>query len=116
MFGGMYKMDNMCVIVDYNRIQLDGFVKDILDLEPFIDKWKSFDLHVIEIDGHDIPAIQRGFAEAAVTKGKASVIVAHTIKGKGVSFMENSVLWHYRTARGAEFDAALAELTATASN
>ncbi len=110
MFGGKHGLDNLCVIVDYNRIQLDGFVKDILDLEPFVDKWKSFDWHVIEIDGHDIPAIQRGFAEAAATKGKASVVIAHTIKGKGVSFMENNPKFHGTAPTLEEEKKALQEL------
>ncbi len=110
MFGGKHALDNLCVIVDYNRIQLDGFVKDILDLEPFVDKWKSFCWHVIEIDGHDIPAIQRGFAEAAATKGSASVIIAHTIKGKGVSFMENNPKFHGTAPTLEEEKKALQEL------
>ena len=110
MFAGMYKLDNLCTIVDYNRIQLDGWVKDIMDLEPFADKWRAFDWHVIEIDGHDIPAIQRGFAEAAATKGKPSVIIAHTIKGKGVSFMENNPKFHGTAPTLAEEKLALQEL------
>ena len=84
------KLDNIVVIVDYNSIQLDGFVKDILDLSPLADKWRSFGWHTIEINGHDIPALQAAFAEAAATKGKPTAIVAHTVKGKGVSFMENN--------------------------
>ena len=81
-------------IVDYNHIQLDGFVKDIMDVEPLADKWRAFGWHIIEVDGHDIPALQAAFAEAAATKGKPTAIIAHTIKGKGVSFMENNPKFH----------------------
>ena len=81
-------------IVDHNRIQLDGFVKDIMELEPLADKWRSFGWHVIEIDGHDIAALQNAFAEADAIKGKPTCIVAQTIKGKGVSFMENNPKFH----------------------
>src|SRR6478672_11265371 len=83
MFAGFHKVDNLVAIVDYNRIQLDGFVKDIMDLEPLVDKWRAFGWHVIELDGHDIAALQRAFAEAATVKGKPTVLIAHTIKGKG---------------------------------
>src|SRR5262245_58975222 len=90
MFGPFHRVDNLVCIVDYNKIQLDGFVKDIMDLEPLADKWRSFGWHTIELNGHDIPAVQAAFAEASNTKGKPTVLVAHTIKGKGVSFMENN--------------------------
>jgi transketolase len=110
MFGGFRKVDNVVCIVDYNKIQLDGFVKDILDLSPLADKWKSFDWHVIELDGHDIAALQRAFAEAAATKGKPTVIIANTIKGKGVSFMENNPKFHGTAPTPAEEKLALAEL------
>src|ERR1700757_3528251 len=86
MFGSYHKVDNVVAIVDYNKIQLDGFVKDILDIAPLADKWRSFGWHTIELaDGHDIPALQAAFTEAAATKGKPTAIVANTIKGKGVS-------------------------------
>src|SRR5262249_2148505 len=90
MTAGFHKGDNIVAIVDYNKIQLDGFVKDIMDLSPLGDKWRSFGWHVVEIDGHNIPSLQRAFAEAAATKGKPTCIVANTVKGKGVSFMENN--------------------------
>ena len=77
----IHKMDNIVCIVDYNKIQLDGFVKDILDLEPFAEKWRAFGWNVIEIDGHSIPALQKAFAEAAATKGKPTCIIANTVKG-----------------------------------
>src|SRR5579863_8116538 len=94
MFAAHHHVDNVVAIVDYNRIQLDGFVKDIMNLEPLVDKWRGFGWHVIEIDGHDVRALQHAFAEAATVKGQPSCIIAHTIKGKGVSFMENNPKFH----------------------
>jgi transketolase len=110
MFGGFHKVDNLVAIVDYNRIQLDGFVKDIMDLEPLVDKWRSFDWHVIELNGHDIAALQRAFAKAETVKGKPTVLIAHTIKGKGVSFMENNPKFHGQAPTPEECVRALAEL------
>jgi transketolase len=110
MFGGFHKVDNVVAIVDYNGIQLDGFVKDIMDLEPLADKWRSFGWHVIEVDGHDISALKAAFAEAESTKGKPSVVIAHTVKGKGVSFMENNPKYHGVAPTPAELEAALKEL------
>src|SRR5258706_7665480 len=110
MFGFVKKVDNLVAIVDYNRIQLDGFVKDIMDLEPLVDKWRGFGWHVIELDGHDIGALQRAFAEAETVKGKPTVLIAHTIKGKGVSFMENNPKFHGQAPTPDECARALAEL------
>gem|GEM_PF-77205 len=110
MFASFRKVDNLCAIVDYNKLQLDGFVKEILDLEPLADKWRAFGWHVIELDGHDIPALQKAFAEAASTKGKPTVIIAHTVKGKGVSFMENNPKYHGVAPTPEEVELALKEL------
>ena len=110
MFGAFQKLDNVCAIVDYNKIQLDGFTKEILDLEPLADKWRAFGWHVIEIDGHDVASVQKAFAEAAATKGKPSCIIANTVKGKGVSFMENNPKWHGVAPSPAEVELALKEL------
>jgi transketolase len=110
MSGGFHKVDNVAAIVDYNGIQLDGFVKDIMDLEPLTDKWRAFGWHTIEVNGHDIPALQRAFAEAAEVKGKPTCIIAHTIKGKGVSFMENNPKWHGIAPSREECARALEEL------
>ncbi|MBZ2187162.1 MAG: transketolase [Bryobacter sp.] len=110
MFASFHKLDNLACIVDYNKIQLDGFVEDIMPLEPLADKWKSFGWHVIEINGHDIPAVQAAFAEAATVKGKPTVILAHTVKGKGVSFMENNPKWHGTAPSKEECELALKEL------
>jgi transketolase len=110
MFASFHKVDNVVCIVDYNKIQLDGFVKDILDLEPLADKWRSFGWHVIDCDGHSIPALQAAFAEAAATKGKPTCLLANTIKGKGVSFMENNPKFHGAAPTPAEFELAMKEL------
>ncbi len=110
MFAGDKDVDNLVAIVDYNRIQLDGFVNDIMPLEPLTDKWRAFNWHVIELDGHSIPALQAAFAEAAATKGKPTAIIAHTVKGKGVSFMENNPKFHGVAPTHEEMDKALLEL------
>ena len=110
MFGAFHKLDNVVAIVDYNKIQLDGWVKDIMGLEPLVDKWISFGWHVIRLDGHNIAALQAGFAEAAATKGKPTVIIADTVKGKGVSFMENNPKWHGVAPTADELKKALEEL------
>ncbi len=110
MFAGFHKVDNIVCIVDYNKIQLDGFVKDIMDLEPLGDKWRSFGWHVVQADGHSIPTVRAAFAEAAATKGKPTVFIANTIKGKGVSFMENNPKFHGSAPTRDELKKALEEL------
>ena len=110
MFAGDKGVDNLVAIVDYNRIQLDGFVNDIMPLEPLADKWRAFNWHAIEIDGHDIAALQAAFTEAARTQGKPTVLIAHTIKGNGVSFMENVPKYHGVAPTAQELERALAEL------
>ena len=109
-----YKLDNFIVTVDYNKIQSIKHVEDTIALEPFTDKWASFGWHVIRVDGHDHAALHAAYdeAKAQMGKGQPIVVIADTVKGKGVSFMEDDVLWHYRTARGEEYDAALKELEA----
>jgi transketolase len=110
MFASFHKVDNIVAVVDYNKIQLDGFVKDIMEISPLADKWRSFGWHVIELNGHDIPALQAAFAEGAATKGRPTAIVANTIKGKGVSFMENNPKFHGTAPTSAEVQTALQEL------
>jgi transketolase len=110
MFGSDHNLDNIVAIVDYNKIQLDGFVKDIMKLEPIDDKWKAFGWNVLDIDGHSIPALQQAFAQASATKGKPTVIIAQTIKGKGVSFMENNPKYHGVAPTTEELAKALQEL------
>ncbi|HEY7205062.1 MAG TPA: transketolase, partial [Methylomirabilota bacterium] len=89
-----HHLDNLCVILDYNGIQLDGFVKKILDLEPVTGKLASFGWPVLEVNGHDIAQVDKALDQAEATKGAPTFIVAHTVKGKGVSFMENEPEWH----------------------
>jgi transketolase len=110
MFGGDKRVDNVVAIVDYNHIQLDGFVDEIMPLEPLVDKWRAFNWHVVELDGHSVWALQAGFAEAASTKGMPTAIIAHTVKGKGVSFMENNPKFHGVAPTKEEMEKALAEL------
>jgi transketolase len=110
MFGSYHHVDNVCCIVDYNGIQLDGFVKDIMDLEPLADKWRAFGWHVIELNGHDIPSLQEALAEFAATKIRPTAIIAHTVKGKGVSFMENNPKFHGLAPTNEEAQRALQEL------
>lgn len=110
MFGAYHKIDNVVAIVDYNKLQLDGFVKDIMELEPLGEKWRAFGWHVIELDGHDIQALQAAFAEAASVKGRPTAVIAHTVKGKGVSFMENNPKYHGVPPTAEEVELALKEL------
>ena len=110
MAGAFHKVDNVVAIVDYNGIQLDGFVKDIMEIAPLADKWRAFGWHTIEIDGHNIPEIRKALEQAEATKGKPTCIVAHTIKGKGVSFMENNPKFHGTAPTPAEVELALQEL------
>jgi transketolase len=105
-----HPLDNLCVILDYNKIQLDSFVTKILDLEPVIDKWKGFGWPVLEIDGHDIAQIDKALDQAEAIRGKPPFIVAHTVKGKGVSFMENDPEWHGKAPKPAEAIRAIREI------
>lgn len=110
LFAAHHGLSNLVAIVDYNRIQGIAPVLEVIELEPFADKWTAFGWAVQEVDGHDHEALHRVLEAVPFVAGKPSCLIAHTTKGKGVSFMENTVLWHYRIPRGAEFDAALAEL------
>jgi transketolase len=110
LFAPHHGLDNLVAIVDYNKIQSFGTVKEVLDLEPFADKWAAFKWHVEVIDGHDHAALAQAFAAIPAQEGKPSVIVANTVKGKGVSFMENDLLWHYRSPSPEQLATAIAEL------
>ncbi len=110
LFAAHHQLDNLLVIVDYNKIQSLAPVSETLGLEPFTDKWRSFGWHVVEAQGHDHDSLKECLSPEVVKPNQPTCVIAHTVKGRGVSFMENSVLWHYRTARGEEFDAALKEL------
>lgn len=111
MQAGQYKLDNLTVIVDYNKLQGFGKVKDIIDLEPFTKKWEAFRWSVKEISGHNFKEISKAFSLLPFEKGKPSAIIAHTIKGKGVSIFENGVEWHYRTPNKDEVVIANKELS-----
>ncbi len=94
MSGAHHKLDNLCAVIDYNKLQSDNSNDAIMRLEPLADKWRAFGWAVTEIDGHDIAAILDAFRRAGATTGKPAVIIAHTVKGKGVPYMENIPLWH----------------------
>ena len=114
LIANQYKLDNFIITIDFNKFQSLAPVEETIALEPLDLKWQSFGWHVIRVDGHDHNALHSAYEEARNAMGsrKPIVIIADTVKGKGVSFMENTVLWHYRTARGEEYDAALLELEA----
>ena len=110
MASAHFKVDNLCAIIDYNRFQIDGRVEEIMDIEPLVNKWESFGWHVIQVDGHNVEEILQAFSEAKTVKGKPTVVVAHTVKGKGVSFMEHVVDFHGRAPTEEETKTALKEL------
>jgi len=110
LFAPQHSLDNLVVVVDYNKIQSFGDVADVIDLEPLADKWRSFGWAAQEVDGHDPAELRRVLTAVPLETGKPSCIVAHTVKGKGVSFMEGKLQYHYTPARGDELDRALAEL------
>jgi len=109
LFAAHHKLRNLYAVVDYNKIQSLATVADTIALEPFVDKWVSFGWEVREVDGHDHAQLKQAL-DAPSASGKPVCVIAHTVKGKGVSFMENTVLWHYRTAKGEEYARALEEL------
>ena len=110
MSAGHFKLDNLVGIIDKNRLQIDGFTKDVMDVDPLDKKYESFKWHVIEIDGHDMMAVIKAFEDAENVKGKPTVIIANTIKGKGVSFMEGLAGWHGKAPNDEEMKIALKEL------
>lgn len=110
MFAAQQKLDNLTVIVDNNQQQAMDFLDKIVSLEPFAAKWKAFGWEVKEVDGHDFEELSAAFASLPFSKGKPSVIIAHTTKGKGISFMENEPLWHYRMPTDKEMEIACNEL------
>jgi transketolase len=113
MFAAHHKLDNLCGIVDYNRKQIDGDVEDVMGIKPLDAKWRSFNWNVIECDGHDMAAILDAFARARAFQGRPSVILAHTVMGKGVSFMADDYRWHGKPPKPDEGEKALAELGTT---
>ena len=110
MFAAQHKLDNLVAIVDHNKLQSLGPVNDIVSLQPFRDKWASFGWEVREVDGHSIAGIADTMQKTPFAKNRPGVLIAHTVKGKGVSFMENVPLWHYRLPNAEEMKVTLAEL------
>ncbi|MBO5939487.1 MAG: transketolase [Clostridia bacterium] len=113
MFAAHYKLDNICAIFDWNGLQIDGPVAEVMNPTPFDSKLKAFGFHVIMIDGHDFEQIAAAFAEAKTVKGQPTAIIAKTTKGKGVSFMENQVGWHGAAPNDEQYATAVAEIKAT---
>jgi transketolase len=110
MLASKYRCGNLTAFLDYNDVQLDGFVHDIMPLEPMVDKWLAFNWHVLEIDGHSISEILNAIETSKSVKDKPTMIIAHTIKGKGVSFMENKSQWHGKAPTQQELALAKQEL------
>ena len=111
MAAAHYKLDNLTVILDYNNLQICGEICDVMNIEPIAEKFKAFGWHVVELDGHDFAQIREAICEAKSTKGQPTLLLAHTIKGKGVSFMENKAEWHGSAPNADQLAQALAELT-----
>ena len=110
MFASHRKLDNLCVIVDNNGLQLDGTIDEIIGPNPLDEKFESFGCHVIKADGHDFDSLKKAFNEAKTVKGQPTVIIAKTVKGKGVSFMENNVSWHGAAPNDEQYKQAMEEL------
>ncbi|HSQ61363.1 MAG TPA: transketolase [Acidobacteriota bacterium] len=110
MFAAHYKLDNLCAVIDYNRKQIDGDVEDVMGIAPLADKWRAFRWNVIEADGHDIPSLLQAFAAARAERGRPSVVLAHTVMGKGVSYMEDDYRWHGVPPTKEQADQALREM------
>jgi transketolase len=110
MAAAHFKVDNLVAIVDNNGLQIDGWNRDVMNLDPFNRKWQAFGWHVIEVNGHDLSQLSLALEQAKLVKGQPTVIIAHTIKGKGVSFMENNVDFHGKAPNAEEVEIALKEL------
>ena len=115
MFAGHYSLDNLVVIVDNNGLQIDGDVAKVMSPYPIVEKLEAFGFHVVAIDGHDFDAIEAALNEVKTVKGKPSAIVMKTVKGKGVSFMENNAGWHGVAPNDAQYEQAMLELSAKLS-
>jgi transketolase len=116
MFSAHYGLDNLCVLIDNNGLQIDGPVKDVMSPYPIVEKLAAFGLHVLTVDGHDFDQLEAAFREARETAGRPTAIVLKTVKGKGVSFMENQVGWHGKAPSDEEYEQAMAELRAQLEN
>lgn len=112
MFAAHNRLDNLCVVIDYNGLQIDGRIDQIVSPAPYEKKLEGFGAHVVSMDAHDFESIRRAFDEAKTVKGKPTVIIAHSVKGKGVSFMENQVKWHGSAPNDEQYAQAVAEIQA----
>lgn len=110
MTASHYKLDKLCGIIDFNGLQIDGFCCEVKDMGPYVHKWKDFGWNAIEVDGHSLAKLMDAFDEAAGTKGRPTLVIAHTIKGKGVSFIENKVEWHGIAPKKEHYEKAVGEL------
>ena len=111
MAASQYRLDNLCVIVDNNNLQIDGTIEAVMNSKPIDEKFRSFGFQIIKIDGNDVDEIIKAFDVARNVKGKPTCIIAETVKGKGVSFMENQVKWHGKAPNEEEFNQAIQELS-----
>ena len=109
MFANHYQLNNLTVIIDHNKMQSMDFCENTIKLEPFADKWKAFGWNVKEVDGHNYDELRNCFNNINQDT-RPSVIIANTVKGKGISFMENNIIWHYRSPQGEEYEKAIEEL------
>ncbi len=112
MFAAHYKLDNLCAVIDYNGLQIDGDIHKVMSPAPIDEKFKAFGWNVIVIDGHDYDAIEKAYEKAKNVSGKPTAIIAKTVKGKGVSFMENQAGWHGNAPKTDDYNTAVSELTA----
>lgn len=112
MFAAHNRLDNLCVVIDYNGLQIDGRIDQIVSPAPYEKKLEGFGTHVVSMDAHDFESIRSAFDEAKTVKGKPTVIIAHSVKGKGVSFMENQVKWHGSAPNDEQYAQAVAEIQA----
>lgn len=110
MSAAHYKLDNLCAVLDYNGLQIDGFVKDVMNIDPIADKWRAFGWNVIETEGHNIKELIKALDDAGQIKGKPSMVIAKTIKGKGISFMEGKAKYHGLAPTYEECEKGLCEL------
>ncbi len=113
MFAAHYKLDNLCAVIDWNGLQIDGPVSEVMNPTPHDEKLRAFGWHVISIDGHDFTAIEKAFEEAKTVVGKPTAIIAKTVKGKGVPFMENRVEWHGAAPKESQYHEAMTALKAS---
>ena len=112
MFAAHYKLDNLCAVLDFNGLQIDGPITEVMNPTPLDEKFKAFGWHVRSINGHDFNQIEEAFAEARTVKERPSIIISKSVKGKGVSFMENQVSWHGSAPNRDQYEQATAEIRA----